>query len=206
MTRRWMAWLAALLLLPAAGAHPQGVPPRAGGADSVQAAAPRRVPGTDSAAVRGPGGPRLIGGSADTLRHIVFPKKSPGTAMLLSAILPGAGQFYNHAYWKVPIVLGFGLYFISSWLDNNRRYWDYAEKYSASVAANPSGDPVILNVREFYKSQRDSFTWYFFLLYFINIADAYVDASLYDFNVGGDLSVRLLPPAAGPSVGLRFTF
>ena len=61
-------------------------------------------------------------------------------------------------------------------------------------------------MREFYKAQRDSFTWYFVLLYLINIADAYVDASLYDFNVGGDLSVRVLPPGAGPAVGLRFPF
>jgi hypothetical protein len=206
MTRRSIIWLAVFLFLPAGAARPQGVLPRPAGADTVQTVPERRAAGSDSAVVPPPAGPRLIGGSADTLRHIIFPKKSPGMAMLFSAILPGAGQFYNHSYWKVPIVLGFGLYFVSSWLDNNRRYEDYAEKYRVSIAANASGDPIILNVREFYKSQRDSFTWYFFLLYLINIADAYVDASLYDFNVGGDLSVRVLPPVTGPAVGLRFAF
>jgi hypothetical protein len=206
MTRRSIVWLAVFLFLPVAPARPQGVPPPGGGADTVGTVPVRRAPGPDSAGVRTPPGMRLIGASSDTLRHILYPKKSPGMAMLFSAILPGAGQFYNHSYWKVPIVLGFGLYFVSSWLDNNRRYEDYAEKYRLSVVANTYGDPVILNVREFYKSQRDSFTWYFFLLYLINIADAYVDASLYDFNVGGDLSVRVLPPVTGPAVGLRFTF
>jgi hypothetical protein len=190
MTRRPIAWLALLVFLPAISAFSQGTPARVSGADTTQV---RSVP-------------RLIGGTADTLRIGALPKKSTGTAMLLSGILPGAGQFYNGSYWKVPIVLGFGLYFVSSWLDNNRRYQDYAEKYNASILKNPAGDPIILNVREFYKGQRDSFTWYFFLLYLINIADAYVDASLYDFSVGGDLSLRMLPPAPGPALGLRFTF
>jgi hypothetical protein len=142
----------------------------------------------------------------DSLSLHAHPKKSPGNAMLFSAILPGAGQFYNESYWKVPIVFGFGLYFVSSWLDNNRRYADYRDKYSASLAQNPAGDPRLLAVREFYKEQRDSFTWYFLILYLLNIADAYVDASLYDFNVGGDLSLRLLPPPTGVGVGIRVQF
>lgn len=142
----------------------------------------------------------------DSLIMHTHPKKSPGTAMLLSAVIPGAGQFYNESYWKVPVVFGFGLYFVSSWLDNNRRYADYRDKYTASLAQNPNGDPRLLAVREFYKEQRDSFTWYFLILYMLNIADAYVDASLYDFNVGGDLSLRLLPPVNGPGVGIQLNF
>jgi hypothetical protein len=129
----------------------------------------------------------------DTPAASYHPQKSPATAMLLSAILPGAGQFYNESYWKVPVVLGFGIYFISNWLDNNRRYIDFRDKYRASLLADPGGSSEFLNNREFYKDQRDSFTWYFLIVYFIGIADAYVDASLYDFNVGGDLSLRRLP-------------
>ena len=37
--------------------------------------------------------------SADTLRSGARPRKSPGLAMLLSAVVPGAGQFYNQSYW-----------------------------------------------------------------------------------------------------------
>jgi len=132
----------------------------------------------------------------DTLR--ARPTHSPSLAMLFSAVVPGAGQFYNRSYWKVPVVLGFGLYFASTWLDQNRRTQDYRAQYAASVAAgNP--DPLKLQLREFYKEQRDTFAWYFVILYFVNIADAYVDASLYNFDVGPDLTLRVLPAAPGPA-------
>ena len=152
----------------------------------------------DSTSVRAGQFTRVGAGPADGSYVPSLTKKSPGTAMLLSAILPGAGQFYNGSYWKVPIVLGFGLYFVSSWLDNNRRYEDYRDKYNAYLVVNPAGNPNLLRVREFYKDQRDSFAWYFVVLYLLSLADSYVDASLSDFNVGDDLSVRFLPDFPGP--------
>jgi hypothetical protein len=163
----------------------------------------------DSSRVSG-GAPaeRVIAGHADTLGFASRPTKSTSLAMGLSALLPGAGQFYNESYWKVPIVVGLGIYFISYWLDNNRRYLDYKDQYAASVVSSPpGGDARLLRVREFYKDQRDSFMWYFIVLYFANIADAYVDASLYSFNVGNDLSIRLMPgwaPMAGVTTELQF--
>jgi hypothetical protein len=143
--------------------------------------------------------------SADTLRHAAHQRKSPGLAMLLSAVVPGAGQFYNQSYWKVPIVLGLGLYFASTWLDQNRRMQDYRQKYAASLLANPPDlylSDQYLAEREFYKEQRDTFAWYFVILYAVNIADAYVDASLFDFDVGPDLSLRVLPGSAGQAYPL----
>ncbi len=137
----------------------------------------------------------------DTLRHAALPRKSPGLAMLCSALLPGAGQFYNQSYWKVPVVLGLGLYFASTWLDQNRRTRDFREKYAASLTASPPdlfASDTYLRERDFYKRQRDTFAWYFVILYLVNIADAYVDASLFDFDVGKDLSLRLLPGTQGP--------
>jgi len=146
----------------------------------------------------------------DTLRHAARPRKSPGLAMLYSAVIPGGGQVYNQSYWKVPIIFGLGVYFASSWLDQNRRYHEYQEKYAESLTAVPP-DPFLsyqyLNAREFYKSQRDTFLWYFLILYAVNIADAYVDASLFDFDVGTDLSLRVLPGSQGPGYpvpGLTF--
>lgn len=126
--------------------------------------------------------------------------------MLYSALLPGAGQAYNESYWKVPVVVGFGVYFASMWLHNNRLYHDYRDQYIASITPeDPGGDQNLQMLREFYRDERDTFTWYFFILYFLNIADAYVDASLYDFNVSDDLSIRLMPEM-GTRLTLRVTF
>ncbi len=100
--------------------------------------------------------------------------------MLLSAVVPGAGQVYNGSYWKTPIIAGFGIYFISEWISNNNRVVDYRNQGNTAL-------------RDFYKKQRDTFTWYFTILYLLNVADAYVDAALYGFNVSDDLSIRFLP-------------
>jgi len=132
--------------------------------------------------------------------------KSTALAMLLSAVLPGAGQTYNESYWKVPIVLGFGIYFGSQWLHNNRLVDEYRDRYTASISPSlTSGDTRLLTIRDFYKDQRDTFAWYFVILYLLNIADAYVDAALYDFNVSDDLSIRFIPDRARGFV-LRITF
>ena len=127
--------------------------------------------------------------------------------MLLSAVLPGAGQFYNESYWKVPVILGLGGYFLVEFLDNHELYRDYSDRYEASLGTTPGGDPQLLTYREFYRDQRDTFAWYFLILYAINILDAYVDASLFDFDVGGDLAGAAVgPPAPGGSLTLRVRF
>ncbi len=153
---------------------------------------------------------RVIAGRADTLPPVYHPSKSTTVAMVLSAILPGAGQAYNGSFWKVPIVVGLGAYFISNWIDNNKLYYQYRDLYAASIITS-GGNPQLLSVREFYKDERDSYAWYFLILYFANIVDAYVDASLYDFNVGGDLSLRVMPVQSGlpdrsPQVRLQLNF
>ncbi len=132
--------------------------------------------------------------------------------MLLSAVLPGAGQFYNESYWKVPVVVGLGIYFVSGYLQNNRNASHYRDLYSQTLAATPDNTNLIeyyKGYREFYKDQRDSFAWYFVILYLVQLADAYVDAALFDFNVSPNLSLRQLPggPASAPySLTLRFRF
>jgi len=134
--------------------------------------------------------------ASDTLITLV-PQKSPTTAVLLSAALPGAGQFYNESYWKVPIVVGLGGYFIAEVLRNNKLYKQYRDEYAASIGVLPggTGDATALRFREFYKDQRNEFAFYFLILYFVNLVDAYVDAVLFDFDMSDDLSLRTLPGA-----------
>ena len=152
-------------------------------------------------------GPRPIPSvepSSDSLPHGTDRTKSPGMAMLYSAILPGAGQAYNESWWKVPIVTGLGIYFLGSFLHNDRLATEYREKYEQSLLENPYGDPRLLAQRDFYKAQRDSFAWYFLILYVLNIVDAYVDASLYNFDVSPALSLRVLPHGGRWEVQLQF--
>jgi hypothetical protein len=117
--------------------------------------------------------------------------KSPGRAVLFSAVLPGLGQIYTKSYWKLPIIWGLGGYYIHGWITNNNRYHDFQDQYKQSLQSSAEGDLQIKNLRDFYHSQRDSYAWYFGILYLANLIDAYVTASLYDFDVSDDLSLHV---------------
>lgn len=111
-------------------------------------------------------------------------KKSPLLAVMLSAAIPGAGQFYNQSYWKIPIIAGLAGYFGYEYFRNNNKFKDYRDRYNSSITvSNPFGDENLKTLREFYRNQRDDFVWYFIILYVVNLVDAYVDAHLFDFDV-----------------------
>lgn len=120
-------------------------------------------------------------------------KKEPWRAVAYSAVIPGAGQFYTESYWKIPVILGLGSYFVYGIINNNNQYLDYKDQYQNSqTAQNPDGDPQLLNLREFYRDQRDNFYIYSAILYLVNLIDAYVDAQLYDFNVTDKIKFGIL--------------
>jgi len=130
-------------------------------------------------------------------------KKSPLKAVLLSAVLPGAGQFYNESYWKLPIVALAGGYFGYEIVNQTNKFVDYKEQYIASqTAGNPNGDPQLLTTRNFYRDQRDRFIFYFGIFYVINLVDAYVDAHLYDFDVSDKVRFNVTPG----KVNFKFNF
>ena len=138
----------------------------------------------------------------DSLSAPFVQTKSPSLAMAFSALLPGAGQIYNESYWKVPIIWGAGAWFVYNWLDLDKSYRYYLHKYEESIAAFPP-DGIIgyRENREFYRDERDGFAWYLGILYALNILDAYVDASLYDFK-----TLQMTPTADGMAVGVRLPF
>lgn len=121
----------------------------------------------------------------------VYPEKSALTAILLSAVLPGAGQIYTERYWTAPIVIGFTAYFISQWIKADDLYISARDRYRLSVEQNEGGgqgSAQFLYERDFYRDQRDKFAFYLALTYFLNIVDAYVGASLYSFEVDDNLN------------------
>lgn len=153
----------------------------------------------DTTAVKDSSGAGVRAVPGDSLFSTAVPAKSTGLAMLLSALLPGAGQVYNESYWKAPLVLGIGVYFAAQFIRYNRSADDYRQLYLASL---PSGGNITYQrLRDDYKDLRDANAWYFLILYVLNIVDAYVDASLYGFDVSPTLSFR--GPLPGPGLSLR---
>jgi len=147
----------------------------------------------------------------------------PGRAAMLSAALPGLGQAYNRAYWKIPIIYaGFaGVAYAVHFNSNHYRTWRSA--FIAKVDGNPNtidlyptfSDAALRRVMEFYRRNLELSYIAGVALYLLNILDANVQAHLMDFDVGEDLTMRLGPSLSPltlpgvhpiPTAGLKLTF
>ena len=145
-------------------------------------------------------------------------KPDPKRAMWLAIVLPGAGQIYNHKYWKLPIIYGgfVGCAYAMRW--NNQMYSDYSRAYIDISDNDPETksyekftylvmsqtDPERLKTQ--FKARKDRFRrWrdlsFFCMLgvYGLSIIDAYVDASLSQFDISDDLSLHVEPGFVGTS-------
>lgn len=116
--------------------------------------------------------------------------KSPTTAVLLSLLLPGAGQLYNESYWKVPLFLGATGALTYLIFENHKKYSDEQKRYDLLEATNPERSRSKV-IKEYYRDQRDQDVFYLAGVYIISAIDAYVGAHLYDFNVSDDLTLKL---------------
>ncbi len=131
--------------------------------------------------------------------------KSPMGAVWRSAILPGWGQFYNESYWKVPIVLGISGFLVYGMISEHQNFIDYSDQYDASITDDlPSGDLLLKRYREFYRDNRDTYGWWLLVTYLLQLADAYVDAALFAFDVSPESSLTLMPRPGG--VGMQWRF
>ncbi|MFT6997426.1 MAG: hypothetical protein ACJAQ4_001179 [Cryomorphaceae bacterium] len=137
---------------------------------------------------------------------------SPKRATIMSAVLPGLGQIYNKKYWKVPII--YGGFAVAGWYlnDNNKQISLYKDAFKAETDNDPETD----NVTDFtstqleelisqYKTWRDLSYIAIAAIYVLNIIDANVDAHLFYFDVGEDLTLNIQPfvmPSHRPVTGL----
>jgi hypothetical protein len=107
-------------------------------------------------------------------------RQSPSKVALISAVLPGYGQIYNHSAWKLPLYYGLLVHFASNAIDDGNKYDKYRKLYSA----DPSGPDAATNLsnREtFQKRSNNQYVW-LVLTHLVGIADAYVDAHLFEFD------------------------
>jgi hypothetical protein len=106
-------------------------------------------------------------------------KQNPYKAMLLSAVLPGGGQVYNHAYVKAVVVIGVQAYFVNSAIGNYNKMEHYR-----SIMNDGSTLENALNrqQRDNYRNDLKSDYWWIGTTLFLSVADAFVDAHLYNFK------------------------
>jgi len=156
----------------------------------------------------------------DSVKH-----HSVKRAVILSAIIPGAGQIYNHtampkgkknAFWKVPLIyagLGTTAYFV---ITNNSLKNELKKEYSLRENGdvgddkwNLYDDQGVLTLYDQYLSFRDLSILAVGLVYIFQVADAGVEAHFVDFDVSEDLSFTIDPTminynTAGLSMKLNF--
>ncbi|MCM1077950.1 MAG: DUF5683 domain-containing protein [Bacteroidales bacterium] len=137
-------------------------------------------------------------------------------AMWMAIIIPGGGQIYNRKYWKLPIVYGgfVGCAYALRW--NGQMYSDYDRAYRDMIDGDESTDSymkfihlgnttmtqeeIVAKYKPIFKSRRDKFRRWRDLsifcmigVYALSIVDAYVDASLSEFDISEDLTMKVSP-------------
>lgn len=135
-------------------------------------------------------------------------------AMWLAIVIPGAGQIYNRKYWKLPIVYGgfLGCLYAIRW--NNQMYTDYSQAYMDIMDNDPNtqsynqflhlGSTITEENKEryqnlfkrrkdYYRKYRDLSVFCLIGVYALSVIDAYVDASLSEFDISKDLSLKIEP-------------
>ena len=137
---------------------------------------------------------------------------SPFKATILSAALPGAGQWYNNKKWKTPIVLagvGTCAYFI---VYNGNKYREYKSQYIAAADNDPLTTTIytagqIKPVMDYYRRFLDISYFSLIGIYALQVIDAHVDAHLNRFDVSPNLSMywspTIMPSANGIHHGMQ---
>ena len=139
---------------------------------------------------------------------------NPKRALWLALVLPGAGQISNRKYWKLPLVYGgfVGCVYAMRW--NDQMYHDYSQAYLDISDDDPNtqsynqflhlGKAItkenMATYQNLFKQRKDRYRrWrdlsFFCLLgvYALSVIDAYVDASLSEFDISNNLSLRVEP-------------
>lgn len=107
-------------------------------------------------------------------------KREPYRAMLYSAVFPGGGQIYNHAWLKAGLVMGVQGYLIGSAIYHDGKRRDFDE-----LAGNTQDIYQQQEYEARSKEYRDALNndiWWIGITAGLSVIDAYVDAHLYDFE------------------------
>ncbi len=127
---------------------------------------------------------------------------SANRALVLSAILPGAGQVYNRQAWKIPIIyaaLG-GMAYYSYYNYTQMRSYKDEYLYRVNHFDTPSDADMAniptSNIYNLYETYNKTFQLSIIIsvaVYGLNLLDAYVFGHLFDFQITDDLTLNVAP-------------
>jgi len=103
--------------------------------------------------------------------------KSPKIALTLSAVIPGAGQFYTENYLKGIIVFSAETYLMFNTINF---YSDYRENRRLF---RETGIDSFRIKRDIAEDNLYEFIWWDAFVYMLSLLDAYIDAELYNFEM-----------------------
>ncbi len=166
-------------------------------------------------------------------------------AVRRSLILPGWGQVYNAQQWhlrkedlkargvhspklwwiSVPVIYG-GFVSVGLMFEFNHRYYKiFLEEVQYRLANNDAylneeyryaNTDYLIQVKDFYRRNRDLSVLMFVGVYAINVIEAYVNGMFMRYDIRDDLTLRISPsllPAAPihagmpmPAPGIKLTF
>lgn len=129
---------------------------------------------------------------------------NPKRAGMLSAILPGLGQLYNHDYWKIPIIyagIGVSAYYFSYNLSNYNTYRKAYIDYPNDQFGGKYDQTQLQQIRDDFERYLDFTVLLASIGYVIQVLDAVAAAHLKNFDISRDLSLRMQPVAAPNGVG-----
>lgn len=138
----------------------------------------------------------------------------PQTAAALSAVLPGAGQFYNREYWKIPLVYG---------LIGATGYFLYTQQtqtthFALALDYRLDSDPLtidpyvgqytptqLLSLKNTARRSRDYAALGMLAAWGFQVLDAHVGGHLYSFDVSRNLELqaRVAPADWGAGIGVH---
>ena len=133
--------------------------------------------------------------------NVFAQKHSPKKASLLSIACPGLGQLYNQKYWKTPIIIGGIGGAIYAYSFYNTKFQKYKEAYIIRTDGNSAtiddylnySENGLITLQDYYRNKKDLSIIIGTIIYLLNIADAYVDAHLFEYNVNENLSLNFQP-------------
>lgn len=161
----------------------------------------------------------------DSLAQVKDTGHSVKKATILSAVLPGAGQVYNHlampkgkknAFWKVPLIyaaLGGTGYLL---IKENTLQRELKNEYKTRIAGGEGLEKYALydlqgveTLHNQHLNRRDLMILAFGAVYLLQVVDAAVEAHFVRFDISEDLSMSirsayLAPGQAGVKLSLGF--